>query len=69
MVGKAGWPQDCRINLVFIDGHAKGLPVDRSPCQAPWAGGAGYDYHWSRGGWDPAQLSQNAIIPDHDIDD
>lgn len=69
MNGVAGWPQDSKMNLVFIDGHAKAHPVDRSLCQASWATGQGYDEHWCRGGWDPVQMSQNAIIPWYDIDD
>jgi prepilin-type N-terminal cleavage/methylation domain-containing protein len=63
-----GWPQDCRMKFVFLDGHAKSHPVDKALVQASWAPPQGYDEHWCRGGWDPAQLSQNAIIPWYDID-
>lgn len=42
------WAPDSKMNFVFLDGHAKTMPIDRILLQAAWATGSGYDYHWSR---------------------
>jgi prepilin-type N-terminal cleavage/methylation domain-containing protein/prepilin-type processing-associated H-X9-DG protein len=43
-----GWAQSAKINLVFLDGHAKGMIVDTSIERAPWWPDQGYDMHWPR---------------------
>ncbi len=45
-----GWPGDAKINLVFLDGHAKTMTVDASLYPQSW-GWVGYDYHGHRGPW------------------
>lgn len=42
------WASDSKMNFVFLDGHAKTMPIDRALLQAAWATGSGYDFHWSR---------------------
>ncbi len=44
--GRKGWTANSTMNFVFLDGHAKTIPVGRSLLQASWACGSGYDYHW-----------------------
>lgn len=40
------WAMDAKINLAFLDGHAKAYPVDRGLRRAAY--GSGYDYHYPR---------------------
>jgi prepilin-type N-terminal cleavage/methylation domain-containing protein len=46
--GGVGWNGGSKMTFVFMDGHAKAMPVDRVVLQAPWALGSCYDYHWLR---------------------
>lgn len=46
--GGQGYAPDDKMNFVFLDGHAKTLPVDRSLASISW-GTPGYDYHAHRG--------------------
>lgn len=48
-IGNAqGWPGDAKMNLVFLDGHAKTMTADSSLYPQSW-GWIGYDYHGHRG--------------------
>lgn len=43
--GPANFKRDAKMNLTFIDGHAKSYPVDRS---LRGIEATGYDYHWPK---------------------
>ncbi|MHB0998927.1 MAG: prepilin-type N-terminal cleavage/methylation domain-containing protein [Armatimonadota bacterium] len=60
--GKA-WARDSKMNLIFGDGHAKAVAVDKAIIRAPWATGSGYDYHWPRG-WGSDGFKPTADILD-----
>lgn len=46
--GGNGWSPGAKINLSFMDGHAKARRVDECILRAPWWPGQGYDMHWPR---------------------
>lgn len=50
--GGQGYAPDDKINLVFLDGHAKTMPVDKCLARITW-GSPGYDYHNHRGAMNP----------------
>ncbi len=47
------WLPDAKFNYVFMDGHAKALPVDKSQARGNLPSGTGfsYDRNWPRLGW------------------
>jgi prepilin-type N-terminal cleavage/methylation domain-containing protein len=44
--GQTVWDDSTKMNLMFIDGHAKVMPVGRSIWRIGHWDGQGYDYHW-----------------------
>lgn len=42
------WYPDVKWNYVFVDGHAKTYPVDKTQCRPPWGSPHQYDMHWPR---------------------
>lgn len=47
------WQRDAKENFVFLDGHAKGMPVGKVLLNNP-AGSSAFDMHWPRHLYDPA---------------
>ena len=46
-----GWDPKSVMNFIFMDGHAKAMPVNAIVQVAPWWPDQGYDYHWPKDGW------------------
>ncbi|MGQ9525500.1 MAG: hypothetical protein ACUVTZ_11770 [Armatimonadota bacterium] len=50
--GVRGWDPKSSMNFIFMDSHAKAIPVDKVVQRANWWPDQGYDYHWPKDGWD-----------------
>lgn len=58
------WPADVKVNLAFMDGHAKSHPVSKAYFNS---GGDVYDMHWSRS-HGSASVWPTYVPEAHDID-
>lgn len=47
-MGSTGWATSAKMMFTFLDGHAKGMQVDKCLQRAAYWTGLGYDYHWPK---------------------
>lgn len=45
-IGQRVWADSAKMNLMFLDGHAKAIQVSRAIWRIPHWDGQGFDYHW-----------------------